>query len=106
MGHYAEIALLRHSRATDRLYTYEIPDPLVGEVVVGSRVIVSFGRGETPVEAYVMSVGHQPPDYAVKPIRALFEAPHSVEVWLQLDGHRGFDVFLGHEVMLLPREQP
>lgn len=74
MGHYAEIALLRHSRATDRLYTYEIPDPLVGEVVVGSRVIVSFGRGETPVEAYVMSVGHQPPDYAVKPIRALFEA--------------------------------
>lgn len=37
-------------------------------------------------------------------IRAMFESPSRVEVYVHLDGNRGFDVYLGHEVMLLPRE--
>lgn len=73
MDRYAEIALLRHSRATDRLYTYQVPEPLLHRVELGSRVIVSFGRGDAPVEAYVMALGDAAPDCAVKPIRALFE---------------------------------
>lgn len=74
MKNYADIALIRHSRATDQLYTYGIPEELNSRVAVGTRVIVSFGKGDNPVEAYVMRLHHDVPSWTVKPIRAVFEA--------------------------------
>lgn len=73
MGKYADIALIRHSRATDQLYTYGIPEELNHEIGLGTRVIVSFGKGDSPVEAYVMGLHDNPPMWTVKPIRAVFQ---------------------------------
>lgn len=74
MKNYADIALIRHSRATDQLYTYEVPEELNSRVAIGTRVIVSFGKGDNPVEAYVMGLHNDAPSWTVKPIRAVFEA--------------------------------
>lgn len=72
MNRYADIALIRHSRATDQLYTYGIPAELNNDITVGSRVIVSFGNGDTPVEAYVMRLHNDQPAWTVKSVRAIF----------------------------------
>ncbi len=74
MKNYADIALIRHSRATDQLYTYEVPEELNSKVAIGTRVIVSFGKGDNPVEAYVMGLHQNAPAWTAKPIRAVFEA--------------------------------
>lgn len=41
---YAEIIILRNHANLDQMFTYEIPPKLLGEVEVGSRVMVPFGR--------------------------------------------------------------
>lgn len=74
MENYADIALIRHSRATDQLYTYGIPEELNNEVTIGTRVIVNFGKGDNPVEAYIMGLHQITPSWTVKPIRAVFQA--------------------------------
>ncbi len=73
MDNYADIALIRHSRATDQLYTYGIPEELNSSIAVGTRVIVSFGKGDTPVEAYVLALHGNPPTWKTKAIRAVFQ---------------------------------
>lgn len=73
MQNYADLALIRHSRATDQLYTYGIPEELNTSIQLGTRVIVSFGKGDTPVEAYVMGLHQTPPAWTAKPIRGVFQ---------------------------------
>lgn len=51
---YAKVIINQISNKTDKLYDYEIPEDI--EVYVGSRVIVSFGRGNKNIEAYVMYI--------------------------------------------------
>lgn len=94
MTEYADIALIRHSKITDQLYTYALPDHVSGDVRVGSRVIVSFGRGDGPVEGYVIYRHSTKPAYSTKPIRAVFEGSgHLTEAqialccWLRQETH-------------------
>ena len=49
----------------DRLFTYRIPEEL--DVREGHRVLVPFGRGNKPVEAFVIELcGEYDPGFAVK----------------------------------------
>ena len=49
---YAKIVVdIEHSKV-DRIFSYHVPDDI--EVAVGSRVLVPFGRGNKPVEGYVL----------------------------------------------------
>lgn len=51
----------------DRLFTYRIPEEL--DVREGHRVLVPFGRGNKPVEAFVIELcGEYDPGFAVKDI--------------------------------------
>ncbi len=67
----AKVVLRESIRSFDREYIYGIPSSLQGSVTVGSRVLVPFGPGERPREAYVTSVGEMEADgFSVKEILA------------------------------------
>lgn len=52
----AEVVLNSNTKATDKIYHYLIPDNFLDSVKVGTRVIVPFGRGNKPKEAYVVNI--------------------------------------------------
>ncbi|MEG2353304.1 MAG: primosomal protein N' [Clostridium sp.] len=56
MFFYAGIVINNISVHIDRIFTYEIPDALVGVLDVGNRVKVPFGKGNKIVEGFVMEM--------------------------------------------------
>ena len=56
MNKYAKVIVRNNSIYTDNLFTYEIPEFLVDELEVGHRVLVPFGRGNKPTEAFVFEI--------------------------------------------------
>lgn len=52
---YAVVFLMEASPAFDKLYTYKIPESLVGLLQEGNRVSIPFGRGDSKREAMVFS---------------------------------------------------
>ena len=46
----ARVAVSSVPYAADRLYTYLVPDELIGSTEVGKRVTIPFGRGNRRVE--------------------------------------------------------
>ena len=50
----AQVILNSTSRATDNIYHYIVPEELQNDISVGMRVEATFGRGNKPVEAYVI----------------------------------------------------
>ncbi len=42
---YVDVAIEEATFAFDKLYTYEVPQPLLQQIVVGTVVLVPFGRG-------------------------------------------------------------
>ena len=56
MNKYAKVIVRNNSIYTDNLFTYEIPEFLVDELDVGHRVLVTFGRGNKPTEAFVFEI--------------------------------------------------
>ena len=40
----------------DKVFTYRIPEALVGQITLGMQVIVPFGRGNRQTEAYVIEL--------------------------------------------------
>ncbi len=75
--------------AFDRLYDYDIPDALLGQVRPGMRVIVPFGKGSRTREAIVVRMGRDPKaEYERKQIcRVLDEQPVLDEKLLKLAAH-------------------
>ena len=53
---YAKVIVKNNSRYTDNLFTYKIPDFLVNDLQIGHRVLVPFGKGNKPIEAYVFFI--------------------------------------------------
>lgn len=51
---YAGVVIARSAQELDQSFDYIVPQGL--ELGVGSRVVVPFGRGDRPTEAYVVSV--------------------------------------------------
>ena len=53
---YAKVIVKNNTRYTDNLFTYKIPEFLVDGMQIGHRVLVPFGKGNKPIEAYVFSI--------------------------------------------------
>ena len=56
---YAKVIVKNNSIYTDNLFTYKIPNFLIEDIQVGHRVLVPFGRGNKPVEAYVFFITNE-----------------------------------------------
>ena len=56
MKKYAKIVVRNNSIYTDNLFTYEVPSFLESELEVGHRVLVPFGRGNKPTEAFIFEI--------------------------------------------------
>ena len=59
--------------AADRLYTYLVPDELIGSAEAGKRVTIPFGRGNRRVEGFLLEVGREAATSPLKPIDALLD---------------------------------
>lgn len=53
----ARVAVSSVPYAADRLYTYLVPDELIGSAEAGKRVTIPFGRGNRRVEGFLLEVG-------------------------------------------------
>jgi len=69
---YAEIALIRNDKDTDKLYTYEIPESLEESIKIGSKVAVSFGKGKNLIMGFVLNIHPNLPDFKTKPVEEVF----------------------------------
>ena len=56
MKKYAKVIVRNNSIYTDNLFTYEIPEFLENELEVGHRILVPFGKGNKPTEAFVFEI--------------------------------------------------
>lgn len=56
MKKYAKVIVRSNTIHTDNLFTYEIPEFLSNELNLGHRVLVPFGRGNKPTEAFVFEI--------------------------------------------------
>ena len=59
---YAKVIVKNNSIYTDNLFTYKIPEFLLEDIQVGHRVLVPFGRGNKPIEAYVFLITNKVED--------------------------------------------
>ena len=55
MDRYAQIIIISKTKAIDNLFTYRIPDNYLGKEIIGLKVLVPFGRGNTVREGFVFS---------------------------------------------------
>ncbi|MDK2586160.1 primosomal protein N' [Romboutsia sedimentorum] len=56
MEKYAKLVVRSNTIYTDNLFTYKVPDFLISELRIGHRVLVPFGRGNKPTEAFVFEI--------------------------------------------------
>lgn len=69
----ARVAVSSVPYAADRLYTYLVPDELIGSAEAGKRVTIPFGRGNRRVEGFLLEVGREAATSPLKPIDALLD---------------------------------
>lgn len=83
------VAISGATYAFDRLYDYDIPAALQGQIQPGMRVIVPFGKGDRTREAIVVRMGRDPKaEYERKEIcRVLDQQPVLDEKLLKLAAH-------------------
>ncbi|WP_124066536.1 primosomal protein N' [Clostridium sp. E02] len=67
---YARIIIDISHEKVDRTFDYRIPDDLLGQVLVGTRVLIPFGRGNSVRKGYVVGVTSQP-DYDPDKIKSI-----------------------------------
>ena len=74
MQSVCRVAVSAAQYAFDRLYDYDIPEELRGQVQPGVRVIVPFGRGHRTCEAIVVRMGCDPnAQFTRKPIQRVLD---------------------------------
>lgn len=56
MNRYAGIVINNSSKNVDRLFTYIIPNHLDKEIQIGNEVVVPFGKGNKPLEGFVLEI--------------------------------------------------
>jgi len=55
VNRYAQIIIISKTKAIDNLFTYRIPDHYLGKEIIGLKVLVPFGRGNTVREGFVFN---------------------------------------------------
>lgn len=56
MEKYVKVVVRSNTIYTDNLFTYQIPAFLIDNLEIGHRVLVPFGRGNKPTEAFVFEI--------------------------------------------------
>ena len=56
METYAKVVVRSNTIHTDNLFTYKVPVFLIDDIKVGHRVLVPFGKGNKPTEAFVFEL--------------------------------------------------
>ena len=69
----ARVAVSSVPYAADRLYTYLVPEELIGSAEAGRRVMIPFGRGNKRVEGFLLEVGREAAASPLKPIDAVLD---------------------------------
>ena len=69
----ARVAVSSVPYAADRLYTYLVPDELIGSAEAGKRVTIPFGRGNRRVEGFLLEIGREAAASPRKPIDAVLD---------------------------------
>ena len=67
---YADIIINISHEALDKVFQYEVPLPLCGEIFVGTRVVVPFGRWNKEQSGYVVGLS-ETPDYEEEKIKQI-----------------------------------
>ena len=67
----AKVVINSKTRATDRLFDYNIPKELENKISVGMRVKVPFGRSNKHTEAYIYSLSANSDYLSLKDMRFL-----------------------------------
>lgn len=82
MGHerYAQININTKTKVLDKPFTYGIPENLIGQIKVGSKVCVPFGRGNKATIGYVVALAESCEYDRVKNILS-HEAALSLRPW-------------------------
>ena len=57
----------------DQTFTYRVPQELEGNIAVGKRVHIPFGRGNRPMVGYCLGIHNNRPDFQVKDIIAVLD---------------------------------
>ena len=70
---FCKVVVMGATFEFDRAFDYRIPDPLVGRVLVGARVVVPFGRGNRKRTALVIELCDRPEFEDPKPIAELVD---------------------------------
>lgn len=70
----AEIIINRTAKRLNKTFDYNIPKELEGFIIVGSKVIVPFGKGETLTQGFVVGIKEKTnSEYKIKDIAQLEE---------------------------------
>ncbi|MGL5331005.1 MAG: primosomal protein N' [Peptostreptococcaceae bacterium] len=59
MKKYVKVIVRNNSIYTDNLFTYEVPEFLNKDLDLGHRILVPFGRGNKPTEAFVFEITNE-----------------------------------------------
>lgn len=81
---FADVVVSISHENLDRTFSYSIPDRLEGKVSVGDRVTIPFGKGNRPIEGFVLGL-RETVDYdinKVKPILSVIRDDTVVETKL------------------------
>jgi primosomal protein N' (replication factor Y) (superfamily II helicase) len=70
----AKVIIDQNSHHTDRPFDYKIPEELFETVKVGSRVLVTFGKGHKKMEGYVLGIRDiEKPKYRMKNLQGVVQ---------------------------------
>ena len=77
----AEVIINRTAKKLNRTFDYEIPKQMQEQIIVGSKVLVPFGKGEKLEEAFVIGIKEKS-EYQIKEIAKLEDElkPEKIEL--------------------------
>ena len=75
MSTFAEVVIDSYQDPTKRLFTYQVPENLIGSAREGVKVVAPFGK--RVVEGYIWSITPTKPPFPTKPIQEIKESGFS-----------------------------
>ncbi|WP_139904512.1 primosomal protein N' [Clostridium thermarum] len=70
---YAGVVVNNDSIMVDKIFTYQVPEKLLGKVKLGQRVKIPFGKGDKLIDGFIMELKEELKEEMkyIKPIRTL-----------------------------------